>query len=809
MPNPTAVRRMMSAVLLPLFLAGQVRAQIEIRAKCEGEWLPVVACDKEDAFVMQKGKRKWVGRQEIQVQPAAAFGDGNAVIESEQIDLDPLRDASPKERSKPGAIGFRYTAQVSSQAPLESCYAVLVFVANGSVGTHMVPLGDLGPDRKRAVKIELRNQVERVAHLHVFSRSAEVRSNKVPEAYSGRDYWSELARSSAGIPAVELCKWEDRYPMVLSRDGRRLAVVRERDTHFAILNYDLVAMKAIAEVPVDKEYKRATYPTWVSDHEVAFILDGWKLMLLDFTTGDVKLLREHIWRILWSRVDKPGVLLLSGWAGTSLYDVHARKTVEGISLSTGTTIFDRNGRPRIRVENDDDVQKYFCRLPGRDGWVSLDSTVKEEGLRFSVRGADVFDKVAGVVSPGPDDESIYIAHRNGSDTFQLALYDPVKGVIRQAIAKHPKYDLWSDESDLLTSPVTGELVGVRYHGERMRVVWWDAKCAAAQRLMENTFPGQSAAPIGWADDYSTFIYYVGSDQDPGAYYALRPEETKLIPMFKIAKSLEGRKLAKTEPLDFPARDGATIHGYLTLPPVEATGPVPLVVWVHGGPWARDTWGFDATNQFLATRGYAVLQVNYRGSTGYGAAYQKAGLQARLDTVVLDDIADGVRHLIKAGTVDPQRVAIGGGSFGGWATYMSLIKYPDLYRAGVAVAAVSNFRKLLRYERDHTWGDYYSYEAWKTLLGRADFAENEKFIDPLLRASEIRQPVYIMHGERDGVVPATQAREMLKALQKTNANVESMSFPHARHSYWSFRDRVTMLNEMELFFRKYLSKPSDQ
>ncbi len=796
------------------FLAAiDVAAQIEIRAKHEGEWLPVVGCDSEEAFVMKDGKRKRVWRGEIQVQPAAAFAAGTASIENVRIDLDPMREATAKERSKPGAIAFRYEADVSSKGPLDGCYAVLVFVANGSVGTHMVPLGDLGPGKKRAVKVELTTQVDRVARLHVFSRSGELRSNQVTEAYVAREYWDELTKTSRGVPALELCKWEERYPMALSNDGRKLAVVRERDTHFAIVVYDLVAMKILAEVPADKEYESAKYPTWVSDREVAFVLGGWKLMLLDYEKREVKQLRENVWRILFGRVDKPSVVvthgLVMGRSAVSQYDVVERKVVEKDPLSNGLTTFDRLGRGRLREEYDDEMRKHYCRLPGSDRWVPIDSTVKQAGLRFSRSGADFLDEVAAVIGPGPDDESIYIADRSASDTFQLAVYNPVKGVITQTIAKHPKYDLWTDDEErsLLRDPATNAPVGVVYQGDRPRVVWWDPQCAAAQRVLEGAFAGQTVTPITWVADRSTFIFLVGSDQDPGSYFLYRAAEAKLIPMFKIAPALAGRTLAQTKPLEFMARDGAPIHGYLTLPAGGSTGPAPLIVWVHGGPFARDTWGFDATNQFLATRGYAVLQVNYRGSSGYGAAYTKAGLRSRLDTVVLDDIADGVRHLIQAGTVDPQRVAIGGGSFGGWATYMSLIKYPELYRAGVAVAAVSNFRRMQQYNRNRSWGDYYAYEVWKTVLGRSDFAANEKFIDPLLRAAEIRQPVYIMHGEGDSVVPATQAREMLKALQKTNANIDSMSFPNAGHSYWSVRDRVKMLNEMEGFFRKHLAPPA--
>jgi dipeptidyl aminopeptidase/acylaminoacyl peptidase len=222
--------------------------------------------------------------------------------------------------------------------------------------------------------------------------------------------------------------------------------------------------------------------------------------------------------------------------------------------------------------------------------------------------------------------------------------------------------------------------------------------------------------------------------------------------------------------------------------------------------ARDSWKFDATNQFFASRGYTVLQVNYRGSSGYGAAFQKAGLHARLDTVVLDDIADGVRHLIEQKEVDPNRVVAMGGSFGGWATYLSLAKYPELYHAGIAIAAVANWRKTLRDDR-WTFGNEQAFKFWKTLLGRENFTEDEKHIDPFLRASEIKQPVFIIHGERDNIVNATEARLMLDALKKHNPNVQARSFPNATHTYWPFTDRVVRLNEIAAFLDRHLVKPA--
>ena len=220
--------------------------------------------------------------------------------------------------------------------------------------------------------------------------------------------------------------------------------------------------------------------------------------------------------------------------------------------------------------------------------------------------------------------------------------------------------------------------------------------------------------------------------------------------------------------------------------------------------ARDRWGFDAENQFFASRGYLVLQVNYRGSSGYGAAFQKAGLRARLDTVVLDDIADGVRYLIDQKEADPARVVVMGASFGGWATYMSLIKYPELYRAGIAISAVSNWRKFIH---DDHWefNNRIAYTFWQSLLSRENFGEDEKFIDPYVRAAEIKQPICIIHGGYDTTVSPAEAQMMLDALKAHNPNVESHDFPFASHTYWSFDDRVIRLNEIARFLDRYVGK----
>lgn len=797
-----------AAVQLVAALAAE--AQIEVRARHEGDWLPIVGCSGDDTYVMKEGKRREAWHSGVRIEPAATFGAGAVKIDKVQVDLDPMRDATPKQRSQPGCIAFSYMAEVSSADEVEDCYALLVFVVNGTVGTHLFPIGRLHPGKARGLKVELTTRIDSVARLHVFSRSAELKSNQVTEAYDVRKYWASLERSSAGVSAAALCKSEEQFPVALSRDGRLLATSRDKGDHYAILVYDLTSMKVVCEVATSKEYDEIKNPIWTSDRDIAFISGERNLMVVNIDRKTCETLRKDVRSILQGQPTRPEVIVIlcnRGWdVWTSQYNVRERKTVDWDSLNDGWTQFDANGRPRLRYVLEGDRKKYFCRPPSTDRWTSLDPTVKESGLKFSIHGGEELDRVANIESVGPDGDTLYISTRLGTDTFQLAAYSLSKGTITQTIAKHPKYDLTESDFGMarqLFQPTTGALVGMVYEGAKPQVIWWDAGYAAVQKAMERSFPGQFVLPLAWAEDDSTFIYFVGSDQNPGTYYAFRPAESKLVVLFDQGVRLKDLTLAKTTSLDFTARDGATIHGYLTLPPEPTAGPLPLVVNIHGGPTVRDSWHFDATNQFLATRGYAVLQVNYRGSSGYGATYQKAGLRARLDTVVLDDIADGVRHLIKAGTVDPQRVAVIGGSFGGWATYMSLIKYPELYRAGVAIAAVSHLRQLLKDAR-HRFDNRFGYAFWKDLLEKADFAENEKFIDPLLREGEIHQPVYIMHGEWDTVVHPTQARDMLKALQKHNPNVESMSFPRASHTWWPFNDRVTQLNEIEAFLRRHLA-----
>jgi pimeloyl-ACP methyl ester carboxylesterase len=803
-------RRVRPIRLTAFFLAATSvgLAQMQPEARYKGEMLPVVDCSERNLYVLKDGLRRETGYEDYTIRPATAFGSGFIEIQNVKADLDPLRNADASERAKPDSINFRYEADLSSDRDLRRCYALLTFVAKGSVGTWLVPVGRLHRGKPEHVKVAFRDRADAVGSLHVFSEGAEVRSTQVQKAYDVREYYASLLRGSAAPSALELVKTDRVFPHVLSDDGRRLATIRDRDTHYSLIVYDLEGKKLLCDVTVGTYDDEVTDLTWVSDHELAFILKR-ALMLLDVNTGKYEQCEDRVAGIIMSVRKQPEILVLleSGWgASTTKYNIRTRRRFGRDTLG-GYTMYDDEGEQRVNYSYDDEERVFTFAPKGDSKFQRLDKHVREKGLKFNVSARDLLDRVADVHTIGPDGDILYISSRLKSDVFQLAAFSMSEGVIKQTIASHPLYDLadgGGGYTRLLFRKGSSELIGMIYEAEKPEVIWLDPGFKAVQQVIDKAIPDHVNLPVDWSANGATFTYFSFSDGDPGVYYIFRPLQSTLMPLLKLGDRLKEKKMAHTVPFDFAARDGAVIHGYVTYPPFPAPGLPPLVVDIHGGPMVRDVWRFNAENQFLATRGYVVLQVNYRGSSGYGAKYQSAGLRARLDTVVIDDIADGVRHLISEGKVDPLRIGVIGASFGGWATYMSLIRYPDLYRAGVAISAVSHWRNFLKDDR-WKYDNMFSYVFWKSLLDSQGFKTDEALIDPQLRAAELKQPIYVIHGTWDQIVSVEEAVTMTKELQKTNPRVESLIFPNAGHtqSEWGFFDQVRRLNEIGEFLDRHL------
>ncbi len=390
--------------------------------------------------------------------------------------------------------------------------------------------------------------------------------------------------------------------------------------------------------------------------------------------------------------------------------------------------------------------------------------------------------------------------------MELDLYNLKEGKIERRLFASERYDLGgsvSPAATILYEKNGFELIGLIWQAEIPTVTWMDEKFESYQRKVDAAFPDQVNIPLDWSEDGAVMIYHSYSDKSPGKIYVFRPEKNEMRLIYNRSPKLDDKTLGSMQFLSYECRDGYDLHGYLTLPPDGGGKKLPLLVYPHGGPMASDGWGFDPLVQYFATRGFAVMQVNYRGSTRYGIDHCRMGLEGELGGVIIDDIADGVRFLIDQGIADPQRVAISGASFGGYCTYMSLIRYPELYQVGVAVSAISHWKKLMASER--YFGNEAGYRFWKEIISRSADDEYSKRISPYFRANEFSRPVKIIHGDRDGIVAYNQATMMEKALKNAGKEVEMVIFPNVGHSIYGIRH----LEEIEVFINKHLPPKKEE
>jgi dipeptidyl aminopeptidase/acylaminoacyl peptidase len=302
-------------------------------------------------------------------------------------------------------------------------------------------------------------------------------------------------------------------------------------------------------------------------------------------------------------------------------------------------------------------------------------------------------------------------------------------------------------------------------------------------------------------DYRRMIIYAESPDVPGRYYLYEPGTESLRLLGVTYPELDEQPLSPMRPVRYKARDGLEIPGYLSLPPgsgLRPATPLPAVVMPHGGPYVRDFAAFDPLVQLLTSRGYAVLQMNYRGSTGYGAEFQAAG-QRQWGKAMQDDVTDGTAWLVAEGIADPARICIVGWSYGGYAALMGAAKEPDRYRCSVSIAGVADLRRLVESSNKYLYGRVstrFIGDAWRD---RKDLTENS----PARRASAIRVPVLLAHGTKDRVVDPDQSRMMAAALKSAGRSFEYIELKDADHSVTQMPQRQQLFDAVDRFLGQYL------
>ena len=352
---------------------------------------------------------------------------------------------------------------------------------------------------------------------------------------------------------------------------------------------------------------------------------------------------------------------------------------------------------------------------------------------------------------------------------------------------------------------TNELIYVSYYAEKPVRLFFDDEVQQTNDMLEAAFPGEIVRPVTWSKDRNKVVLSVSSSSNPGDFYYFDKENMILTFLWDRSPWMDRNKLAKKTPIKYTARDGLEIYGYLTLPLGSSGKNLPMVVHPHGGPNVRDTIRYDTYVQFLASRGYAVFQPNFRGSTGYGA-YHYISANKQFGKTMQDDITDGVNYLIDQGVADPDRIAIFGGSYGGYATMAGLTFTPDLYAAGINFVGVVDLELLQEDSNRNSrrFGGFY--DELRLEWGDPDDPEDMKYIietSPLRQAHKIKSPVLIIHGAQDPNVRLIHARKLADKLDSLGKEYEWYVEPYEGHGFDGEQSTLNMFGKVEEFLAKHL------
>jgi dipeptidyl aminopeptidase/acylaminoacyl peptidase len=404
---------------------------------------------------------------------------------------------------------------------------------------------------------------------------------------------------------------------------------------------------------------------------------------------------------------------------------------------------------------------------------------------------DADGRVVGFTADG---KALWLESSEGRDTLAVVKRD-LAGGAEKVIASDPK----ADAGSVLFNPITHTVEAVAFNRERVRWQAVDPDVAEDLKVLQEGARGEPSV-ISRSKDLNTWVVVYSADVHPATYYLYDRPARKLTKLFTAQPALEKYTLAPMKPVTVPSRDGLELVCYLTLPVGVKPKDLPMVLVVHGGPWGRDAWGFNPNAQWLANRGYAVLSVNYRGSTGFGKKFLHAG-DREWAGKMHDDLIDAVRWAEKQGYADPKKVAIYGGSYGGYAALVGATFTPDVFCCAVDIVGPSNLVTLLRSIPPY-------WEPMKKMFAVrvGDVETEEEFLrsrSPLFKADRIKIPLLIAQGANDPRVKQAESEQIVEALKKAGKPVEYLLFPDEGHGFARPENRLKFFAVAEAFLAQHL------
>ncbi len=395
-----------------------------------------------------------------------------------------------------------------------------------------------------------------------------------------------------------------------------------------------------------------------------------------------------------------------------------------------------------------------------------------------------------------DNKLMYVVSNLSRDKTAIYTFDPETNKLLDLVFEHDEVDVGA----LMHSKKRKIITGVVYLTDRRHYKFFDADREELQKSLEAFFPNLEVAAVDMDDDERRVIVRTYSDRTRGTYYLYDRKDNSMSKLADLSPWLKEEQMAPMKSITYTARDGLKIHGYLTLPVGGASRDLPLVVLPHGGPSARDAWGFDSEAQFLANRGIAVLQVNYRGSTGYGKSFHQAGFK-QWGRAMQDDLTDGVLWAVEQGIADKSRLAIYGGSYGGYAALAGATFTPDLYACAVSYVGPSNLFTLLESIPPY-WKPFIEME-YEEIGDPVKDKELLEAVSPVFHADKIKIPLFVAQGANDPRVNKAESDQIVEAVRKTGKDVVYMVKDNEGHGFHNEENRFDFYRALEEFFRKHL------
>jgi dienelactone hydrolase len=577
---------------------------------------------------------------------------------------------------------------------------------------------------------------------------------------------------------------------VLSPDGSRVAAKALLDGHARFVLYDLSgASPSVRPIPLPAE-ERLEWHRWLGPDRllVSLMREGasptTRLAAIDLASGKLTPLgavRPAAEGDEVIHVDRTFLLLKAQPRS------HATPAVYRVDLATGATTLAVAAQGHVWEWYADSagVIRAGMAMKGRRSWMLYR---KDEHDRFSRAGGGAGDLGSGIERfvPIRGTDQGYALAEAPSGRVGLYAYDFARSRLGALIHEEAKADLAGLQTD-----ADGRLLGVDYSAERPATRWFDPAMAARQAAIDAALPGRANRVVSASADKARLLVFSESAGDPGAFYLYAGGRAALVAA--VSPALVGKRTSEMRAVAYRARDGLEIPAYLTLPVGRDPSRLPLIVMPHGGPFARDDWGYDPWVQYLAGRGYAVLQPNYRGSTGMGRDFRARG-DGEWGRGMQADLDDGVDWLVARGIADRGRVCIMGASYGGYAAMWAAAQADPRYRCAVSFAGISDVSAQLAYDRKTFSGA--DYRNWKRRIQGG--AASLDALSPIRFAGRLTMPILIAHGAADETVPADQSVRLHAALVRLGRAHGYVAYAGQGHTLEGQDDNADFLDRVGKF-----------